>query len=94
MAIPECNDGKILRGGDGGIVSCRDGICNGGAYLFRGCSDSPMMKMYEKHDIVMANEETSCRDILKDQSIFDILSHDTVIVGHGASTIYEFWLVK
>jgi hypothetical protein len=89
MAIPGCNSGKF-RGGMSGICEQREN--DGSCMNMRGCSDSPFMKAYEDHDIIMADSYSNTCNVLY-KTIGDI-THDATIVGLGRSGIVEFWLVK
>lgn len=65
------------------------------------------MKAYENHDIILSDEDNRCYDKAASSPIDDFLrhsafkyptyeryNHDTVIVGLGRQTIYQYWLVK
>ena len=100
MSIPDCYGGHLNKGGDSpisgqnlddllcpepGLCYCSDGkLCE-----YKSCNQSELMRKYEKDDIIMADEDNTCSPRLRAH-----FTHDTVIVGIGRSTIYEFWLVK
>jgi hypothetical protein len=65
MAIPDCNDGKYFRGGDGGV--CKNRKDDGSCLNMRGCSDSELMKAYEHHDIIMSEERNKCMTFYPDK---------------------------
>ena len=55
-----------------------------------------MMQKYADHDIIMSDDENKCplRDIYGYHEKNRRYNHDTVIVGVGSVSIYQYWLVK
>jgi hypothetical protein len=61
-----------------------------------------MMQKYADQDIIMSDDENKCplRDTYNWRDDHDLSSdgirynHDTVIVGVGVVSIYQYWLVK
>ena len=54
------------------------------------------MKYYEKHDIIMSDDQTSCSQITDNQDPYGygLFTHDATVVGYGRSGVIEYWLVK
>ena len=58
MAIPGCNDGNFMRGGNGMYPDARDS--DGDISSLRGCWDTTIMKPYQNDDIIMSNDDNKC----------------------------------
>lgn len=98
MAIPGC--GKYSdspdRGGDGGIPDpeCRDGVCTGYMFMYRGCYNTPFMRQYASADIIMSDSDNRCKALMPNGWNPNKFSHDAVIVGYGMVDVFEYMVIK